>query len=248
MTLLENVEGSSRKDICPYRRAPGYRIDGNFVPSVTVHRSLKDRYVLNLCFIEVVNPPVEEGMTFIAQGSERDHVDIAWRDNLAHIENESSLRKGGPTITNHGQDHVETETVNQDPSAEDQSLEPVASEEPISDEEVAVVDTEEAEKSILATQGIDADEAPISKVDAEEDHQQLPTAPVARDLVLSAVQNTPVVRSTRKPVKRQAAIPADQQFLLDMNAVDTDIRQLKQALAEKLREQNSQLQSLIDRY
>ncbi len=149
---------------------------------------------------------------------------------------------------NNGQDHVETVTVNQEPSAEDQSFEPVAPEEPISDDEVAVVAAEEPAKSILATQGIDADEAPVSKADAEEDHQELPTALVTNELVLAAVQNTPVVRSARKPAKRQAAIPADQQFLLDMNAVDTDIRQLKQALAKKLREQNSQLQSLIDRY
>lgn len=150
--------------------------------------------------------------------------------------------------TNTGQDNIEPEAINLEAPDEDHGLKPAQSLEPTSHEEVAVEAPEEPVKTTPAPPEIDVVEAPTSTNEAENVLHEPPTAPVANDLALAAVQDTPVVRFPRKTAKREAVIPADQQFLMDMQAVETDIKQLKKALADKLKEQNAQLQSLIDRY
>lgn len=150
--------------------------------------------------------------------------------------------------TNTGQDNIEPEAINLKAPDEDHGLKSAQSLEPTSHEEVAVEAPEEPVKTTPAPPEIDVVEAPTSTNEAENVQHEPPTAPVANDLVLAGVQDTPVVRSPRKTAKREAVIPADQQFLMDMQAVETDIKRLKKALADKLKEQNAQLQSLIDRY
>ena len=168
----------------------------------------------------------------------------------ASVENEP-VDNSNPDI---GQDDIAADISIHEASDDDQKLTPdAAAEQPASGTDANAELAAEPGETVEPVEAAPTATVPSVSVDdrtvnAKDNDQQLATLPIADVAALTSVKEATVELSPPKNGKAPATIPADQQFLMNMRTVDAEIKELRLALAKKLREQNAQLRHLIDRY